>query len=163
MKVLKRLAAVVLVGAMSLSLVACGDSAKKITSKEFTKIMKKAGYATMDGDDSECEEEIIAYSDNGQAMVVYDLFESKSDAKAFYKDAYDTIKEAEDDEEFDGKLTKDGNKTIANGTFEDNQFFDGDAYIVVVYAEEMVITAYAHDNSKSTVKEVNKIIEKLGY
>lgn len=162
MKVLKKFATTILVAAMGMSLVACGKSAKKITSKEFKKALK-SDYAVQENENDDCEEEYIAVNEDGTIMIIYDLFESKSDAKAFWQDGYDTIDEALDDEEFDGDLEKKGNKITAKGTFEDNDYFDGDAYIVVIRAEEMVITAYAQDTSKSTIKEVDKAIESLGF
>lgn len=164
MKVMKKVSAMILVGAMALSMAACGDSAKKITGKEFKKAMQKADYEVEKSDYDDAEEEYVAYNEEDSIMVVYDLFESKSDAKSFFNDAYDSLKDAADDEEFDGDVEKKGNKITAKGTFEDSdEFADGDAYIVVVYAEEMAITAYARDNSKSTVKAVDKVIENLGY
>lgn len=164
MKVMKKISAVMLVAAMTLSLAACGSSAKKITGKEFKKALEKEDYVVEKNKDTEAEEEYIAFNEEDGIMVCYDLFESKSDAKAFFNDANDILKEATDDEEFDGEFEKKGNKLTAKGTFEDNEDFeDGDAYLVVVYAEEMVITAYAQDNSKSTVKAIDKVIETLGY
>ena len=163
MKVMKKFATTILVAAMGLSLVACGKSAKKITGKEFKKALTKEDYAVEEGDSDDSEEEYIAYNEDGSIMFMYELFESKSEAKAYWQDAYDTIDEAIDDEEFDGDLEKKSNKITAKGTFEDNDYFDGDAYIVVVRAEEMVITAYAQDTGKSTIKEVDKLMEALGY
>ncbi len=162
MKALKKFATTILVAAMGLSLVACGKSAKKITGKEFKKALKN-DYTVEEGDSEDSEEEYIAYNEDGSIMFIYELFESKSEAKAYWQDAYDTIDEAIDNEEFDGDLEKKSNKITAKGTFEDNEYFDGDAYIVVIRAEEMVITAYAQDTSKSTIKEVDGAIEDLGF
>ena len=53
MKTLKRLAALVLVGAMALSLAACGTSKKKVTAKEFKKIMKAADFDVAESEDED--------------------------------------------------------------------------------------------------------------
>ena len=55
MKTLKRLAALVLVGAMALSLAACGTSKKKVTAKEFKKIMKAADFDVAESEDEDDE------------------------------------------------------------------------------------------------------------
>ena len=55
MKTLKRLTALALVGAMALSLAACGSSKKKVTVKEFKKILGKADFEVEESEDEDAD------------------------------------------------------------------------------------------------------------
>ena len=81
MKTIKKLTAMLLVGAMALSLAACGGSSKKaVTSKEFKKTLEKADFSVEKSKDKDAEECYEAYyvDEDGEtyAYITYYKFES---------------------------------------------------------------------------------------
>ena len=124
MKTIKRMTALLLVGAMALSLAACGSSKKAVTSKEFKKTLEKADFTVQKSKDKDADEcyEAFYNDDDGEsyAYITYYKFESKSMAKDCFSDSYDELKELEEDELFDGEITKNSWKFTAEGEFDED-------------------------------------------
>ena len=168
MKTIKKLTAMLLVGAMALSLAACGGSSKKaVTSKEFKKTLEKADFTVEKSKDKDAEECYEAYyvDEDGEtyAYITYYKFESKKIAKECFSDSYDELKEEEDEELFDGDITKNSWKFTADGDFdEDSSIIEGEAYVVGVLAGDTVLICFSSAD-KAGKKVLNKALDSLGY
>ncbi len=167
MKTLKKLTALLLVGAMTLSLAACGSSKKKVTSKEFKKIMKKADFTVTESSDDDADECFVATweDEDGESFVymTYYLFESKSDAKSCFNASYDELKEAKDDEEFEGDISKNSWKFTGEGEFTEGSEYEGtELYMVGILAEESMIIAMS-TGDKAGKKALTNALSDLGY
>ena len=168
MKTIKKLTAMLLVGAMALSLAACGGSSKKaVTSKEFKKTLEKADFSVEKSKDKDAEECYEAYyvDEDGEtyAYITYYKFESKKMAKECFSDSYDELKEEEDEELFDGDITKNSWKFTADGDFdEDSSIIEGEAYVVGVLAGDTVLICFSSAD-KAGKKVLNKALDSLGY
>ena len=154
---MKKVMATVLICAMALPLVACGSKVKKITAKEFKKTMKAEDYRCVEGSGKKYKDMVTATSEDGDIQVIYYLFKDADKAKDDFEEIYDTMKETKEEEDLDGSVKKSGNKITVN-IYDDD---DHAMYVVSVRNAEMVITAMARDNDKSTIKEVDDIIKKL--
>ncbi|MBO4687655.1 MAG: hypothetical protein J5636_04010 [Clostridiales bacterium] len=146
---LKKIAAIVLVSASVLALAACSKSYKKISSDDFKTKLEKEGYTTMasEGEDG-AKETVLAYSE--EAMVTYNLYDSKDAAKEMFDNLKETAKKAKDEGEIE-KLSTSSNKITAK---------DDSQYMVCVYVEDTVIVgmAAADDSSK-----LDSAFKALGY
>ena len=168
MKTIKRMTALLLVGAMALSLAACGSSKKAVTSKEFKKTLEKADFTVQKSKDKDADEcyEAFYTDDDGEsyAYITYYKFESKSMAKDCFSDSYDELKDLEEDELFDGEITKNSWKFTAEGEFdEDSGIANGEeAYAVGVLAEDTVLICFSSAD-KAGKKVLNKALDSLGY
>lgn len=168
MKTIKKLTALLLVGAMALSLAACGSSKKAVTSKEFKKTLEKTDFTVQKSKDKDADEcyEAFYTDDDGEsyAYITYYKFESKSMAKDCFSDSYDELKELEEDELFDGEITKNSWKFTAEGEFdEDSGIANGEeAYAVGVLAEDTVLICFSSAD-KAGKKVLNKALDSLGY
>ena len=168
MKTIKRMTALLLVGAMALSLAACGSSKKAVTSKEFKKTLEKADFTVQKSKDKDADECYEAfYTDDDEesyAYITYYKFESKKLAKECFSDSYDELKELEEDELFDGEITKNSWKFTAEGEFdEDSGIANGEeAYAVGVLAEDTVLICFSSAD-KASKKVLNKALDSLGY
>ena len=168
MKTIKRMTALLLVGAMALSLAACGSSKKAVTSKEFKKTLEKADFTVQKSKDKDADEcyEAFYTDDDGEsyAYITYYKFESKKLAKECFSDSYDELKELEEDELFDGEITKNSWKFTAEGDFdEDSGIANGEeAYAVGVLAEDTVLICFSSAD-KAGKKVLNKALDSLGY
>ena len=162
MKNLKKLVALVLVGAMSLSLVACGE--KKISAKEFKKALEKEDYEIDEMEDDDYEDYYWAYDEDREVIAIYVTYEDKDDAKDDFDDLYEDVKDAKDDDEFEGTLKKTSNRITIKGEFDDNKKYgDSEMYMVVIRVDEMIITVMTDDTDKKAVKKVDEAIKALGY
>ena len=169
MKTIKKLTAMLLVGAMALSLAACGGSSKKaVTSKEFKKTLEKADFTVEKSKDKDAEECYDAYyeDEDGEsyAYITYYKFESKKMAKECFSDSYDELKELEEDELFDGDITKNSWKFTAEGEFDEDSgiAYGEEAYAVGVLAGDTVLICFSSAD-KAGKKVLNKALDSLGY
>ena len=164
MKTMKKVFAVVLVGAMALSLCACGGKkAKQLTAKEFKKTMKAEDYTVTNGDDDDFEEYLVAVDEDGEIQVNYYLFEDSDDAKDFFDEGVDSMKELKDEEDLDGSVKKSGTKFVADLSGEDDEGEEYGMYLVCVRSGEMVITATTNETDSKTKKKVDAIVDTLCY
>ncbi|MBO4651598.1 MAG: hypothetical protein IK109_04290 [Clostridiales bacterium] len=170
MKTIKKLTALLLVGAMALSLAACGGSSKKaITGKEFKKTLEKADFIvnkSKDKDADECYEAMyrdISSGKNTSVLISYYKFESKSMAKQCFNDTYTDLEELEEDELFDGEMSKNSWKFTAEGEFdEDSGVNFEEAYVVGIVAEDTVLICFS-TTDKAGKKVLNKVLDSFGY
>lgn len=166
MKNLKKVLVVVLAFAMMLSMTAC---TKALSGDDFENIMDDLDYNVNEYDDTDkgIKEQWVAYDDDYEYYVTYMRYKDAEDAKDDFNDAYDDLKDAKDDEEFEGKLSKSifgAKKITVNGEFDDSDdWADGEMYMVIILADDTIITLIASDNGKSDVKEIDNIVKELGY
>ena len=167
MKTMKKLTALLLVGAMALSLAACGSSKKAVTAKEFKKTLEKADFSVEKSKDKDADECYVAmyadYDSDTYAYITYYKFESKSMAKDCFNDSYDELKELEEDELFDGEISKNSWKFTAEGEFDEDSGIElEEAYAVGVLAEDTVLICFS-GSDKASKKVLNKALDSLGY
>ena len=164
MKTMKKVFAVVLVGAMGLSLAACGGKkAKQLTAKEFKKVMKAEDYSVSEGNDDDYEEYLIAVDEDKEIQVNYYLFEVYGGGEKGRVINKSSRSEWKDEYDMDGSVKKSGNKFVADLSGEDDDGDEGGIYLVCVRSGEMVITATTYEVDKSTKKKVDSIIDTLCY
>jgi len=171
MKTFKKILVLGLSVSMLISLAGCNK--KTIDADKFEDVMDDLDYSVTVEDDEDYldngqEEAGYAYDDDYEYMVAYVKYEDKDDAIDDYKDLVDDIKDAKDDDEFDGKISESGfgnyKKVIVNGEFDDSDDYgDETVYMVVYRIDDTLISVIAYDNNKKDIKEVNKILEELGY
>lgn len=153
----------VLAFAMIVSLAACAK--KPIDYKDFRDILEddfdfevEKGYESDDVDKS-----YIGMDEDGDFHAQYTLYEDIDDAEDEMEDRIDDIEDAVEDEEFDGKVKKtesgDYQKITINGEHED----DGDLYMVLIRAEDMIIMVGTDSTRDKDVDKVNDIVKALGY
>lgn len=165
MKTLKKLTALLLVGAMAISMAACGSSKKKVTAKEFKKSLEKADFTVEEGDDDEADEMWEAIYRDGDSYVYIDyyVFESKKMAKKCFSDSYEELKELEEDGDFEGDIEKNSWRFTGDGDFsEDTSFGERSMYVAGVVAEETVLICYA-SSDKTGKKVLKKALADFGY
>lgn len=164
MKSMKKVLAVVLIGAMGLSLAACGGKkAKKLTAKEFKKAMKAEDYSVEEGDDDDYEEYLIAVDEDKEIQVNYYLFEDSDAAKDYFDEGIEAMEDWQDEDDLDGSVKKSGSKFVADLSGEDDDGDEGGIYLVCVRSGEMVITATTYETDSKTKKKVDSIIDTLCY
>ncbi len=152
---LKKLAAIVLVSATVLSLAACskGGSAKKVSKEDFVAKIEKEGFKTMDAGANEengTKENVVAFSEEG-LMVSYTIYNSKDDAKKQFDEMKESAEAAKKEGQIE-KLSTSSSKITASGA-ED--------YMVIVYADDMMVTAAGTPDTSSKVDSALKAIGVL--
>jgi len=152
---LKKLAAIVLVSATVLSLAACskGGSAKKVSKEDFVAKIEKEGFKTMDAGANEengTKENVVAFSEEG-LMVSYTIYNSKDDAKKQFDEMKESAEAAKKEGQIE-KLNTSSSKITASGA-ED--------YMVIVYADDMMVTAAGTPDTSSKVDSALKAIGVL--
>ncbi|MBO7564575.1 MAG: hypothetical protein J6T40_07000 [Clostridiales bacterium] len=152
MKTVKKLVSVVLIGAMALSMAACGGKgAKKVAPADFKSKLEAEGYTVVEATDENREEGVkTQFSAIGTSvMISYSEYENKDDAKEFFDMTKDSAKKAKDDGEID-KLSTSSSRICATSE---------DSYIEFVYADDMIIMAMGGgENGKSDVADALKIL-----
>ena len=152
MKTVKKLVSVVLIGAMALSMAACGSKgAKKVSPADFKSKLEAESYTVIEADEENREEGAkTQYSAIGSSvMMSYAEYESKDAAKKIFDTAKDSAKAAKDAGEID-KLSTSSSRICATSE---------DSYIEFVYADDMVIMAMGGgENAKSDVAAALKIL-----
>ena len=149
---LKKMVSVVLVGVMALSMAACGGSkAKKISAEDFKSKLEEKGYTVMETEPTEegVKSAVMAYNSDMSVIVNHNIFGSKDDAKKFFEDMKSSAEEAKKAGSID-KLSTSSSKITADGGDE--------GYVVVVYAEDMIIMATSMSGDADAVKECIKTL-----
>ncbi len=165
MKTLKKLTALLLVGAMAISMAACGSSKKKVTAKEFKKSLEKADFVVEEGEDEDADEKWSAAYHDGDSYVYIDyyVFESKKLAKKCFNDSYDELKEVDEDGDFEGDIEKNSWRFTGDGDFsEDTVFGERSMFVAGVLAEETVLICYS-SSDKTGKKVLKKVLADFGY
>ncbi|MBR5975922.1 MAG: hypothetical protein IK020_12150 [Clostridiales bacterium] len=167
-KTVEKLAALVMVGAMALSLAACGASKKQVEPKDFEKTLEKAGFIVEEDEDEDAEECRVAYysdedNEEGWVILTYYLFKSSSDARSCFNASYDDLKEEKDKGKMDGTTSKNSWKFTGEGEFNSKSALgEGEYYVVGVVGQKMVIIGYA-TGDKASKKVLDKALSDLGY
>ncbi|MBO4688529.1 MAG: hypothetical protein J5636_08460 [Clostridiales bacterium] len=168
MKTLQKLVSVVLIGAMVLSLAACGAGKKQVEPKDFEKKLEKAGFTVDEEDDEDAKECRVAYyfdekNEDCWVILSYYLFESSSDARSCFNDSYDDLKKEKDKGRLDGDTSKNSWKFTGEGEFSDDSALgEGEFYVVGILAEKTVLIGYA-TGDKASKKALDKALSDLGY
>ncbi len=149
MKTVRKLAAIVLVGAMALSIAACKKSAKKVSADEFVSACNEAGLIIENlGGGKGIKEAWGGQSSDGSLEANYVIVEDKSAAKEefkMYTDMEDTFKAMG----ADVKMSSNRMEMSMN-----------DNYMLAVLADDMMISI-SSQGAEST-EAAKKIVEKLG-
>jgi predicted nucleotidyltransferase len=157
------------------SLVGCsGKSLKVIDSGDFEDVMDDLDYYADVYDDEDYLEKgqvemAYAYDEDYEYYAIFVEYEDEEDAVDFFNDMFDDLKDAKDDDEFDGSYTKTTGKNyqkiVIDGEFEDatGDFDEGSTYQIAFQIDKTIIAVMAYDNGKSDKKEVDKIVKELGY
>ncbi|NLT10987.1 MAG: hypothetical protein GXY06_01025 [Clostridiaceae bacterium] len=136
---------------------------------DFVDIMDDLGYGMYKNYAGEnVDEAYYAYSEDYKYVVMVEYYDEKSDAKDEINDMIKELDEAKRDEDFEGSIKKSGKgnykKIVVNGEFEDYvDNFYGEMYVVIIRSDEMILMVFAQDTGKSYIKEVDKVVEELGY
>lgn len=142
--------AAVLITAMVLSLAACGSKVKKMTAEEFTSKLEKENFTVKETKGSEdVKTSIVAYNSDMSVMLTYSLFASTEAAKKNF-DYFKETAEAAKKEGTIEKLSTSSSKITADG--------GEDGYIVVAYAEDMVIMVTALTTNSDAAKDACKVL-----
>lgn len=164
---MKKVLVLVLVVAMLFSLTACNK--KAIDDKDFEDIMEDLDYEVVEGyEGDDVDTSLNAYDEDYEYYVTFSEYDEKEDAVDYFDESVDDIKDIKDDKEFDGsvKVSGSGNfkKCVVKGDFdEDSDMFDGEMYVVMIRVDNIVISVSTASTDKDDVKEVDKIVKKLGY
>ena len=168
-KTLSKLVSLVLIGAMALSLAACGAGKKQVDPDDFEKKMEKVGFIVEEDDDEDAEESYVAYylgeeEDSEEfVLITYYLFETNKDAKGCFDASYEDLKKEKDKGKLDGTTSKGSWKFTGEGEFnEDSALGEGEYYVVGIVAQKMVIIAYSAGD-KASRKALDKALSELGY
>lgn len=149
MKTVRKLAAIVLVGAMALSIAACKKSGKKVSADEFKKACEEVGLTIEDlGGGGGMKEAYGGQNSDGSLEANYCIVEDKSAAKEDFKqytDMEDTFKAMGADVKISG--------TRMEMSMDEN-------YMLAVLVDDMFISI-SSQGAEST-KAAKQIVEKLG-
>ncbi|MBQ5968292.1 MAG: hypothetical protein IJL60_11030 [Clostridiales bacterium] len=188
----KRTTTVILIIALSLQAVACGKESKSskkksgdlsklevnvsvaakprkgISGREFKIALEEAGYdveKSLDKDADECYEAFYQDEDGeSYALITYYHFKTVIVAKQCFSDSYDELKALENEDHFNGSISKNDWKFTAEGTFDEESglgYGDG-TYAVGILAENTVLICFSStDNSGK--KALNEALDALGY
>lgn len=150
MKTVKKLASVVLVGAMALSIAACGSkSVKKISAEDFKSKLEAESYTVVASEEPEegMKTQISAIGEN--VVISYAEYESKDDAKKAFDEFKESAKAAKDAGEIE-KLSTSSSRITAT---------QEGAYIEIVYAEDMFIMVMGSgDDAKKDATAALKVL-----
>lgn len=148
MKTVKKMAAIVLVGAMALSIAACKKSAK-VSADDFKKACEEAGLTVTEGEEEGLKASISAKNEDDTVEINFMQAESTDDAKEgfeYFTTNVDTLEAM--------GATVDKSSTKIEASMEDAM------YMYAVRSGDTIITVSASGADQiSTAKDV---IKKLG-
>lgn len=139
---------------------------------DFKDIMEDFDYEVVNGADVAPEGVDtfwVAYSsrDDDRISASHLVFDDKSAAIDYINSFIDTVNNAKEDGSFEGSIEVSGSdnfkKCVVKGSFDDNELFEGDWYMVDIRVDIIVISSASTRTDKDHIKEVDKIIKKLGY
>ena len=149
MKTVKKMAAIVLVGAMALSIAACKKGAKKVSADDFKKACEEVGLTVTDGAAGEgVKESIDAGNEDGTFEAAYMIAESKDDAKK----AFELISSGVD-------ALKDAGADVKTSSSTVEVSMEGLTYMYAVQADDMIITVSGNGDNIDAAKD---LVKKLG-
>ncbi|MBO4650870.1 MAG: hypothetical protein IK109_06785 [Clostridiales bacterium] len=150
MKTVKKMAAIVLVGAMALSIAACKKSAKKVSVDDFKKACEEVGLTVEDlGASDGVKEQYEAANSDGTLDVSYIVCENTDDAKK----GFDMISSSADS-------AKDMGADVSTSSNKVEVSLEGLLYMYAVRNGDTVITVSGSgEEQASTAKD---LVKKLG-
>jgi len=167
MKKMRKLLVFVLVVSMILSLTAC--SKKAIDADKFEEIMEDEFDCDIEeySDIDSIDESLVATNNDDQYFVEYSLYKEAKDADNIFDLDVEKYKDRKEDGSLDGTVKKSGSgsfeKLVVKGDIENDYDDSLEIYMVVIRSGKMIITATVYDNGKKAVKEIDSVIEELGY
>lgn len=162
-------------------IVGCGSSGKSlevINESDFKDILEDMDYSVsvIGSDDSmsiwmEGADPFLVASaadDSGHILFFSEYGAQKDLAVDDFNNITDSIDKAIEDKAFDGKYTKTSGenyrKCVIKGEFEKSYvYFPVAAYQVYLQVDNTLIALMATEGSTSDVREIDKILEELGY
>ena len=148
MKTVKKMAAIVLVGAMALSIAACKKSAK-VSADDFKKTCEEAGLTVEEGEEDGLKASISAKNEDASLEINFMQAESTDDAKdgfEYFTSSVDTL------EAMGAEVDKSSTKIEAS--------VGDQMYMYAVRSGDTIITVSAAGADQiSTAKDV---VKKLG-
>ncbi|MBQ6271594.1 MAG: hypothetical protein IJK65_07795 [Clostridiales bacterium] len=149
MKTVKKMAAIVLVGAMALSIAACKKGAKKVSADDFKKACEEVGLTVTEGSEEGLKQSIGAKNEDDSLDVAYMQAESTDDAKEgfeYFTSSVDSL------EAMGAKVDKSSTKIEAE--------VEGTMFMYAVRADDTIITiSAAGEEQVNTAKD---LVKKLG-
>ena len=149
MKTVKKMAAIVLVGAMALSIAACKKGAKKVSADDFKKACEEVGLTVSEGSEDGLKQSISATNEDNTLEIAYMQAESTDDAKdgfEYFTSSVDTL------EAMGAEVDKSSTKIEAS--------VGDQMYMYAVRSGDTIITVSAAGADQiSTAKDV---VKKLG-
>lgn len=150
MKTVKKMAAIVLVGAMVFSIAACKKGSKSVSADDFKKACEEVSLTVADGGAEDgLKKSVKAKNDDDSLDVAYMVAESEDDAKEGFKyftDNTDSLKEmGADIKSSDNKLEVSMSNLM---------------YIYAVRSGDTIITISAAGEDQ--IKTAKDLIKKLG-
>lgn len=167
LKKMRKLLVVILALSMSLSLTAC--SKKAIDADKFEEIMEDEFDCDVEDylDIDVIDESLIARNDDDQYIIEYSLYKEAKDADNIFDFDVRMYKDKKEDGSLDGTVKKSGSgsfeKLVVKGDVNYDDGYENEMYMVVIRSGKMIIKATVYDTGKKAVKEVDSVIEELGY
>ena len=149
MKTVKKMAAIVLVGAMALSIAACKKGAKKVSADDFKKACEEVGLTVSEGSEDGLKQSISATNEDNTLEIAYMQAESTDDAKdgfEYFTNSVDSL------EAMGAKVDKSSTKIEAS--------VDDLMYMYAVRADDTIITVSA--SGEDQVSKAKDVIKTLG-
>ena len=173
MKTMKKVLSIALVGAMMLSVAACGKGNYKIVDK---KTFKNALEDVADFDSDEIHDYEDYYDGaehdldcwDGNIRYEYIQFEDNEAAMDFFDDYYyEDFQDMVDDHDFSGTRFSSHTNTsayiIINGESDSDDFFDDDIYGGFFCKEDTVVLVYAISDRQRDMDAVDEFLSAIGY
>ena len=149
MKTVRKLAAIVLVGAMALSIAACKKGAKKVSADDFKKACEEVGLTVTEGSEEGLKQSIGAKNEDDSLDVSYMQAESTDDAKKgfeYFTSSVDSL------EAMGATVDKSSTKIEAE--------VEGTMFMYAVRADDTIITISA--SGEQQVNTAKDLVKKLG-
>ena len=152
---MKKIAAIVLVGATVLSLAACSKKAKALTADEFKSKMEAEGYTVTDAStDAESGASIIsAGNEDGSVGFALAQFADKDAAKEYFEQVKAFADLAKSFDASADVSTSSSKVTVKSS----------DSYSVMILAGNTMVTATAEPASDENIDAAKKGLKALGY
>ena len=156
--VMKKMAAIVLVGATVLSLAACSKKNKALTAAEFTTKLEAEGFTVEDkGVDAETGATMTEATKDG---VTADLgvFADKDAAKELFNQTKSTMEAL-------AELSKQMGQEMKVSTSSNKITMEGgaDGYSVIILADNTIVTVAAEPGTDENISAAKSALKALGY
>jgi len=172
MKMMKKVVSVALVGAMMMSVAACGKNYTVVSKKDFTNALEDV--ADLDEDDWYDYEDYYSHSKHdidcydGDFHYEWIEFDNEDHAMDFFEDYYyDDFEDMIDDKDFDGKystkITDTEGYIILNGESNSSDFFDDELYGGIFCKDGVVVIVLCRSTRDRDTSRVDEFLRAIGY